>query len=57
MKNKFDNIEALYTDTDSVAYYIKTEDFYKDISNDGEEYFDTSQCEMSRGGIVFGLNK
>ena len=29
-------------DTDSFAIYIKTEDFYKDIANDVEEWFDTS---------------
>ena len=29
-------------DTDSFVYYIKTEDFYKDISDDVETRFDTS---------------
>ena len=34
MKKKFSNIQALYSDTDSIIYHIKTEDFYKDISTD-----------------------
>ena len=34
--------KLLFTDTDSLAYEIKTEDFYQDISNDVEEKFDTS---------------
>ena len=31
-----------YTDTDSFIIYIKTEDFFEDISNDVEKWFDTS---------------
>ena len=31
-----------YTDTDSFIIYIKTEDFFEDISNDVEKLFDTS---------------
>ena len=31
-----------YMDTDSVIIYIKTEDFYKDIPNDINKWFDTS---------------
>ena len=29
--------KLLFTDTDSLAYEIKTEDFYQDISSDVEE--------------------
>ena len=33
IKNKFDNnARLLFTDTDSLTYDIKTEDFYKDFS-------------------------
>ena len=32
----------LMTDTDSLCYEIKTEDFFKDISGDVEAMFDTS---------------
>ena len=31
-----------YTDTDSFVIYIKTEDFYRDIADDVERWFDTS---------------
>ena len=34
--------KLLFTDTDSLTYEIKTEDFYQDISSDVEEKFDTS---------------
>ena len=30
-----------YIDTDSFIFYIKTEDFYEDIANDVEKWFDT----------------
>ena len=43
IKTKYgDNAELLFTDTDSLAYEIKTKDFYKDINPDIEKRFDTS---------------
>ena len=36
-----------YTDTDSVIIYIKTEDFFGDISNDIERWFDTSNYDKN----------
>ena len=36
------NLKLCYMDTDSFAYDIKTEDFYKDITGDVEARFDTS---------------
>ena len=40
---KYDNnIELRYMDTDSFIFHIETEDFYKDISNDVDNRFDTS---------------
>ena len=42
MKNKYgNNSRLLFTDTDSLMYEIKTEDVYKDFSND-KEMFDFS---------------
>ena len=32
----------MLTDTDSFIIYIKTEDFFKDISNDVKKWFGTS---------------
>ena len=37
-----DKAKLCYMDTDSFAIHIKTKDFYKDISNDAEKWFDTS---------------
>ena len=35
-------------DTDSFIMHIKTEDFYKDIADDVEKRFDTSNYEVNR---------
>ena len=37
-----DKARLCYMDTESFIIYIKTEDFYKDISNNVEKWFDTS---------------
>ena len=37
-----DRIKPCYMGTDSYVYYIKTDDFYKDIAEDVEARFDTS---------------
>ena len=37
-----ENIKLCYMDTDSFIIYVKTDDFYKDISNDIDKWFDTS---------------
>ena len=37
-----DKAKLCYTDTDSFIIYIKTEDFFEDISNDVKKWFDTS---------------
>ena len=37
-----------YMDTDSFGIHIKTEDFYKDIANDVEKWFDTSNYDSNR---------
>src|SRR5271154_5810556 len=48
----------LFTDTDSLAYEIKTKDFYADISNDVESRFDTSDYPKDHpSGIKTGINK
>ena len=49
MKPKYgDNVKLCYMDTDSFITYIKTEDFYKDIADDVECKFDTSNYEVDR---------
>ena len=37
-----ENIKSCYMDTDSFIIYVKTDDFYKDISNDIDKWFETS---------------
>ena len=49
MKSKYGNdVKLCYMDTDSFVMNIKTEDFYKDIANDVEKRFDTSNYEVDR---------
>ena len=40
------------TDTDSLIYEIKTDDFYKDISEDVESKFDTSEFNKDYPAVV-----
>ena len=57
MKPKYgDNVKLCYMDTDSFIMHIKTEHFYKDIANDIEKRFDTSNCEINRP-LPTGKNK
>ena len=49
MKPKYgNNVKLCYMDTDSFKINIETEDFYKDIANDVEKRFDTSNYEVHR---------
>ena len=43
-----DRAKLCYMDTDSFSIHIKTEDFYKDIANDVEKWFDTSNYDSNR---------
>ena len=57
VKNKYRNKARLcYTDTDSFVINIKTNDFYKDISQDVNERFDTSNYTFDRP-LPKGKNK
>ena len=57
MKLKYgDNVKLCYMDTDSFIMNIKTEDIYKDIANDVEKMFDTSNYECDRP-LPAGKNK
>ena len=50
--------KLLFTDTDSFLYEIQTKDFYKDISGDVKDRFDTSDYpEGHPSGIPTGVNK
>ena len=57
MKPKYGNdVKLCYMDMDSFIMNIKTEDFYKDIANDIEKRFDTSNYEVNRP-LPTGKNK
>ena len=57
MKPKYaNNVKLCYMDTDSFIMNIKTNGFYKDISNDVENRFDTSNYEVNRP-LPTGKNK
>ena len=57
MKPKYNgNVRLCYMDTDSFIMNIKTNDFYKDIANDVENRFDTSNYEANRP-LPTGKNK
>ena len=46
LKSKYgDRVKLCYTDTDSFIIHIKTKDFFEDISNDVEKWFDTSKFD------------
>ena len=53
-----DKAKLCYTDTDSFAVHIKIEDFFEDISNDVEIWFDTSNYgENDKRPLPIGKNK
>ena len=57
MKPKYnDKVKLCYMDTDSFVMNNKTNDFYKDIANDVEKRFDTSNYEVNRP-LPTGKNK
>ena len=57
MKPKYDNnVKLCYMDIDGFIMNIKTNDFYKDIANDVENRFDTSNYEVNRP-LPMGKNK
>ena len=63
IKNKYsDRAKLLMTDTDSLIYEIKTDDFYNDIAEDVESKFDTSEFNkdhpaINNFGFKAGVNK
>ena len=57
MKPKYGNrVKLCYMDTDSFIMNIKTNDFHKDVANDVEKRFDTSNYECNRP-LPIGKNK
>ena len=51
-----DKAKLCYMDTDSFVIHIKTEDFFEDISNDVERWFDNNDDNDKRP-LPMGMNK
>ena len=53
-----DRATLCYADTDSFVIHIKTEDFYEDIANNVERWFDTSNYDKNdKRPLPIGKNK
>ncbi len=53
-----DKAKLLFTDTDSLCYEIETDDVYKDIKNDVDKWYDTSNYDKDHpSGLYSGKNK
>lgn len=52
-----ERLRLCYTDTDSLLYSIKTDDFYSDVKYNFLEYFDTSNYSIDNTYNVPQLNK
>ena len=52
-----EKVKLCYMDTDSFIVYIKTDDIYKDIAEDVETRFDTSNYELECNSIGRRLPK
>ena len=52
-----DRAKLCYTDTDSYIINIKTEDFFEDISNDDERWFDTSNYKKHKKPLPISKNE
>ena len=59
IKQKYqDRTKLCYVDTDSFLIHIKTKDFYKDIANDVEKWFDTSNYDENNKRLLpIGITK
>ena len=55
VKKKWENVEVLYTDTDSLVLKIETEDFFADISGDVAEWFDTNEYAKDHPAVFGGV--
>ena len=58
LTQSLETIQNCYKDTDSFIIYIKAEDFFEDISNDVERWFDTSNYnENDKRPLPIGKNE
>ena len=53
-----DKAKLCFMDTESFVINIFTEDFFEDINNDVERWFDTSNCDKNdKRPLPMGMNK
>ena len=53
-----DKAKLCYMDTDRFVIHIETEDFFEDINNDVERWFDTSSYDKkNKRPLPMGMNK
>ena len=53
-----DRAKLCYTDTDSIIAYILSEDFHRDVDDDVERWFDTSNFDENyKRPLLIGKNK
>ena len=59
LKPKYgDKVKLCYMDTDSFIIHVETEDFYKDIANGVDKWFDTSAYDKNDNRpLPIGKNK
>ena len=58
LKPKYgDKVKLCYMDTDSFIFLVHINDFYKNISSDVVEWFDTSDYSINDDILPAGLNK
>ena len=55
VKKKWEKAEVLYSDTDSLVLNIETDDFFRDISGDVAEWFDTNDYAKDHPAVLEGL--
>ena len=61
VKQKWEKVQVLYSDTDSLILEIQTDDFFQDTAGDVEKWFDTSGIPKThfavKDGFPVGKNK
>ena len=57
VKEKWEKVQVLYSDTDSLILEIETDDFFADTAEDVEKWFDTSKYPKNHFAENFPVGK